>query len=184
MSRRGPKPVLTVAIMAKICEAIRTGASWKAAAAHAGVHQSTLHRWRAAGEKAKSGKYRKLCEQIVIAEEQGEAEAAQVVWESFMKRSVTTKVTRREQLAADGSKVAVVEKAETHHPPDADKALKWLERRFPERWKPQVKHEHDGSVNSTVTHDLSGASVTLQMVFDDGGGEEPETTLEIQTVEH
>ena len=180
---RGRKPSLTPAIAKEICDAVRTGASYRTAVAVAGIHPSTFHRWRERGRNAKRGVYREFCDQIDKAKREGRALAAQVVWNSFMESSTTTKVHRRETLAADGSKVAIVEKTETHHPPNTEMALKWLERREPERWKPQVKHEHDGSVDSTVTHDLSGASVTLQMVFDDGDGE-PETTLEIQTVEH
>ena len=78
-------------------------------------------------------------------------------------RSLTeSRVTVTEKLAADGSSVTVI----TTRPPDAELALRWLERRFPERWSPRRAVEHSGKVAAG-----NGPSISLVTV---GAEQEPE----------
>lgn len=64
----GRKPKLTPELSAKICDAIQLCYSIEAAAALAGVHPSTIYRWKERGAKARSGIYKRFCEELDIAE--------------------------------------------------------------------------------------------------------------------
>ena len=112
-----------------ICGALRTGASWAAAAAAAGLHIATVMRWRARGEAQESGKYREFCEATTHAIDQGEAIMARQVWKAANEPTIET-VT---ETFPDGS----VKTKEFVRPPSGGMALKWLERKRAEQWSPR-----------------------------------------------
>lgn len=116
---------------AAICEALSKGASWSAAAQCAGISERTLHHWRERGATARSGKYRAFVEATEDAIASGEAIASDVVFRSFTEASVET----HEKYLDDG----LVERRTVERPPSADMALRWLERRLPERWSPRQR---------------------------------------------
>ena len=111
-----------------ICEAVKHGASYNAAAARAGLHEDTLRGWRKKGAKQESGPYRRFVDELARAQLEGEALAAEQVFRSFCEPSVET---RTETLPLGGVKVVTIER-----PPDPRIALAWLERRFGSRWNP------------------------------------------------
>ena len=123
---------------AAICEALREGASWCAAAAAAGIAESTVHLWRERGEAARSGKYSVFSERTQRARAEGEAAAARQVFRSFTEPTIE----RRTETLPDGQ----VKRIEIERPPDAMMALRWLERHVPERWNPRVVVEHSGEI--------------------------------------
>ena len=117
---------LTEERQAAILAALEDGATWEAAAAAAGVHRATLHRWRERGGAAKQGKFRDFCDAATRAIARGEARAARQLVAGFTLPTTETIV----EEAADGSK-----KTRTvTRPPDAGLALKWLERRCAAQW--------------------------------------------------
>ena len=127
---------LTDEVQAVICKALEDGASWSAAAAAAGLHRATVQRWRERGEAAKQGRFCDFCDNATRALARGEARAARQLVAGFMEPSTETVIDE----APDGSR-----KTRTvTRPPDAALALKWLERRFPDRWSPNQ--------NMTIRH--------------------------------
>ena len=109
-----------------ICGAIRDGASFAAAAAAANIDQSTLHTWRRLGDEEEAGPHRALVDALELSEAEGEAIACRQLFASFTEPTVETTV---EELPDGGTKTRTVTR-----PPSADQALKWLERRRPQRW--------------------------------------------------
>ena len=122
----GRKTKLTPERRRIICDAIRDGASYSAAAAAAGIDQSTLHTWRRLGDEEEVGPHRTLVDELALAEAEGEAIACRQLFASFTESTVETTV---EELPDGGVKTKTVTR-----PPDARHALQWLERRRASRW--------------------------------------------------
>ena len=120
--------LLTEEREAAILDAARDGASYAACAAAAGVAASTLHEWRRRGAEAKTGKYRAFVDALAMAQAAGEARAAKAFSGGFLLATIET----RETVKGD-----TIERVTIERPPDAALALKWLERRRPERWSPR-----------------------------------------------
>lgn len=150
---------LTPAVEDAICEAVKHGASYRAAALAAGVSERTLHAWRERGRAAKSGRFLQFLQRLEAAEAEGECIATKQVFRAFTEPTIET-VTEK---LSDGT----VKTRTTERPADAGMALRWLERRVT-KWNPRQVVEHDGRIEGFAT----GPSVSLQMVFDDGEGEE------------
>ena len=118
---------LTAKRQTAICKALKHGASFESAAAVAGLHQSTFTKWRKRGAEENSGPYHNLVLAIEQAQAEGEAIATAQVFKSFTEGSIET-IT--ETLPGDGgTKTKTIER-----PADAMMALRWLERRCPQRW--------------------------------------------------
>jgi transposase len=95
---------LTPAVTEKVCEALKLGVSWDAAAAHAGIGATTIHRWLAqAAEDEEGGPFWEFREQTTRARNSAETRMAAIVMKA----------------AQEGS---------------ASAAQWWLERRRPETW--------------------------------------------------
>ena len=94
-----------------ICEVIRDGGSFAAAAAQAGICESTLHDWRRYGAAEESGIYRNFVEALATAQALGEAIAVRAVVAAFTEGSVETVV---ENLPDGSTKTRTIER-----PPDA-----------------------------------------------------------------
>ena len=122
----GRKTKLTPNRQRTICEVMRDGGTYAAAAAQAGICESTLHDWRRYGAEEESGIYRDLVDALDRAIAEGEAIAVRQVFASFTEPTVETV---EETLSDGSSKTKTITR-----PPDASMALKWLERRSPQRW--------------------------------------------------
>ena len=122
----GRKTKLTPKRRRIICEVIRDGGSFAAAAAQAGICESTLHDWRRYGAAEESGIYRRFVDALAMAQAEGEAIACRQVFASFTEPTIETVV---EELPGGSTKTRTIER-----PPDAMMALRWLERRVPQRW--------------------------------------------------
>jgi transposase-like protein len=94
----------TPEVVELVCEALSFGVSWEAAAAHAGVGVSTVHKWLAqAADDVDGGQYREFLERTTSARDAAEVRMARIVV----------------QAAEDG---------------DAKAAQWWLERRRSDSW--------------------------------------------------
>jgi hypothetical protein len=67
-ARVGRPEKLTPALQDRIVAAVRAGAHYEVAARAAGVSRASFHRWRARGERERSGRYHELHEALVRAE--------------------------------------------------------------------------------------------------------------------
>ena len=123
---------LTAKRQSAVCEALKHGASFEAAAAVAGLHQSTFTKWRKRGAEEADGPYHDLVLAIEQSQAEGEALAAQAVFKSFTECSVEVV---EEILPGDGG----TRTRTITRPPDASMALRWLERRASARWNPTQK---------------------------------------------
>lgn len=71
---------LTPAVTEKVCEALKLGVSWEAAAAHAGIGVSTIHNWLAqAADDVAGGHFREFLEQTTRARDSSEVRMAAIV---------------------------------------------------------------------------------------------------------
>ena len=116
---------LTAEAEAAILDALEDGATWAGAAAAAGLHPATVHRWRERGAGAKQGRFREFCDAAARASARGEAKAARQLVAGFTEPTIETTVTEGPE--------GVTTKTVTR-PPDARLALEWLARRRPEQW--------------------------------------------------
>ena len=117
--------------VAKIIYAtVAVGCTYRAAAARAGIDPATLHRWRADGEKAKSGKYHDFCEQLQGAEAIAQRRLEATVQASAVGGQVVTE-KRTTIRAGKIVEEIVIEKTAL---PDGRLALMLLERRDPSSW--------------------------------------------------
>ena len=150
---------------AAICDALREGASWRAAAAVVGVHEATVHRWREVGAARRSGKYREFCERTDRARAEGEAVAARQVFRAFTEPSIE----RRTETMPDGA----IKRIEVERPPDAMMALRFLERRCPDEWSPRHILEHGGLPPGVVPPQIEITLKGVQEFADDEGDPGP-----------
>lgn len=71
---------LTAEVQSRVCEALALGVSIEAAAAHAGVNVSTIHRWVAQAEHdPEGGMFREFREAMTRARDSAEVQYAAVV---------------------------------------------------------------------------------------------------------
>ena len=117
-----------------IVEAVSLGLSYKAAAAIAGVDETTLHRWRKRGRDSGRQPYRQFCQRIDAAQASTARDYLQAVRRSVIEPTVTTKTTTR--TAPDGG--TITETVKTVSPPGIKGALWWLERRLPHLFAPRT----------------------------------------------
>jgi len=68
-----PRPKLEPAVTQRIIDLMRAGNFLEVAAAAAGVHRTTLHRWLRLGRDQKRGKYRKFADAVDRAQAESEA---------------------------------------------------------------------------------------------------------------
>ena len=122
----GRKTKLNSARQSAICEVVKHGGSYKAAAAAAGICESTLHDWRRYGDAKESGIYRRFVDALEQAMGEGEAAAVGAVFRAFTEPTVEVQT----ETMPDGT----VKTKEITRPPSADAAFKWLERRRASRW--------------------------------------------------
>lgn len=162
----GRKSKLSAKTRRLICDAVRDGASFRAAAAAAGVHETTLHAWRTIGEHEEDGPYRAFVRALEAAQLEGEAVACRQLFASFTEPTIETTV---EELA-DGTTRT---KTKTI-PPDASMALRWLERRAPGRWN--IPHRlaigQDPDADPIVTYYLPDNGREDARAEDAPGGDE------------
>jgi hypothetical protein len=91
---------LTPELQKKVIEAIRLGATYELAAAYAGIHYDTFHRWMTKGKEAQSGAF------CVFYEDVSQADGVAVVgW-----------LAKIEKAASDGAWQAAAWKLERRHP--------------------------------------------------------------------
>lgn len=91
----------------RICDALRKGHSYAAAARAGGIDEATLHRWRALGRDGDE-RYRAFCERVDQADQAAEDRAVQVL---------------QDAMGGEDMRLA------------ADTAWKWLARRRPTQWQ-------------------------------------------------
>ena len=129
-----------------ICESVKHGASYNAAAARAGLHENTLRGWRKKGAEQESGPYHDFVLALANAQREGEAIAAEQVFRSFTECSVEVV----EETLPDGSEKT----KKITRPPDPSMALRWLERRAGSRWNPahRVALGQDPDAAAVVTY--------------------------------
>ena len=125
---------LTADVQAKICEALQLGVSWKAAAAHGGVSEQTVIRWRERGEsgeepfcafleaatRARDSAEVRMAAAVVMAVKDGDARAAMwwlerrrpATWGQRVAEEVTVKTADpNAQVAAALAALAAPKKA-------------------------------------------------------------------------
>jgi len=69
--KMGRPSKLDADVVKNILEAVGIGAPYELAALYAGVHRTTINRWKAKGEREESGEYRDFC--IAIKKAEGQA---------------------------------------------------------------------------------------------------------------
>ena len=122
----GRKSKLNSARQSAICEVMKHGGTFRAAAAQANICESTLHDWRRYGDEEPAGVYGRFVAALERAIGEGEAAAVGAVYRAFVEPSVEVQT----ESLPDGS----VRTKEITRPPDPAFALRWLERRNPQRW--------------------------------------------------
>lgn len=106
MSRVGRETKLDDLVEKRICDALRDGHSYAAAARAGGIHEDTLHYWRERGRKGEP-RYSEFSERIERADQEAEDRCVQVL---------------KDALSSPDKKLAT------------DTAWKWLARRRPQQW--------------------------------------------------
>ena len=133
------KTKLTRKMIRQIAQCIKRDVNWSEIATSVGVTRETLQNWRRRGKKDTRGIYYQLVCAIEQAEVKRYKRYVKSVQDVALKPRVTTQV--REIPQKDGS---IVEETLTKtEPPDANLALKVLERRYPDRWKPKQQVQFD-----------------------------------------
>ena len=122
----GRKTKLNSARQCAICEVMKHGGTFRAAAAAAGICESTLHDWRKYGDDDEAGVYGRFVAALERALGEGESAAVGAVYRAFTECSVETV---EETLPNGDSRTKTITR-----PPDPSFALRWLERRRPSQW--------------------------------------------------
>ena len=88
MTRKpGGRPTkLTSEVQEKIVQALAAGNYLETAAAYAGVHRFTLHRWLKLGANAKSGRHRQFCDAVQTAMAQAEIRDVAIIGQAAGKQ--------------------------------------------------------------------------------------------------
>ena len=83
----GGRPTkLTLEVQEKIVQAVAAGNYLETAAAFAGVHRFTLHRWLKIGANAKSGKHRQFCDAVQEAMAKAEIRDVAIIGQAAQKQ--------------------------------------------------------------------------------------------------
>lgn len=77
-ARKGPAPLCTPDVVARICAAIRAGATHEAAAGAAGIARKTLQTWKARGEAGEEP-YAAFSEGLARAHEEGQVRLVAII---------------------------------------------------------------------------------------------------------
>ena len=125
----GRKDKLTDEVLGEICELSKLQISQKEIARSVGISPRTLRRWIEKGQKAKTGKYRKLVDTYDQNQDDAIIQANKVIYDALFEP--TSKIVTKEVLSPDGRIVPL--KTTTITQPTFSDALKFLERRDP-RW--------------------------------------------------
>lgn len=130
MAKRGRQTKLTPEITKRVCEYILQGNSYEVAAQLAGISERSFHRWKARGQKEKSGRYWQFWQEVSDAIAKSEAIHVQNVLKAATQSKFLTETTHIER--SDGTEETRTVRKEIL--PDWG-ASKWmLSKRFPERW--------------------------------------------------
>lgn len=135
---RGREPTLTPEITKKICDALELGSYLESAAAYAGVHKTTLHKWLYRGRKAKKGMWHDFVALVDMA----------------IEKSEVRKVQRIDQAAAKGDWRADAWMLERKMP------KRWGRKETVRLEDDETKDSHlsEDSVNATIARALDGAA--------------------------
>jgi len=85
MSRTGRPPKLTQEIQDRIVSAITAGNYLETAAAFAGIHRATLHRWLKRGAETTIGQYREFRDAVERAQAQAEIRDVAIIGQAATK---------------------------------------------------------------------------------------------------
>ena len=137
---------LTEGVIEQICKYVKLRMKIKEIAEILGVHRTTLQKWIADGEKAKSGLKRQLVDAIANTKAELTADLSQLVFSAAFYGSET--VTAREVMAPDGSVVTL--KTTKKDPPNAAEARRILALMHPDRWAEtqHIKYEWKESIEN------------------------------------
>lgn len=135
MSASGRPSKINPKIQAKICDAIRAGNYIETAAAHAGIHKSTLYDWMKRGAREKD-----RVEKAGGRAKVKKAEADFVAFSDAVEKALADAEVRDVMIIANAATTDW-------------KAAAWrLERKFPDKWgrkeKVQAQVEHSGAITS------------------------------------
>ena len=164
----GRRTKLTVQIRDTICAFIELGHTNKDAALLSGIEERTLYYWLERGRTAKRGIYFQFIQSIDLALARFKDKHLQAINKSVFE-SPTKRVNHiKETLDAKGNSLGkLTEEREELLPPSIEGSKFLLERRFPKEFGRQVDVEHSGLMGA-------GPGVTVNLIFDDGEGEEKE----------
>ena len=163
---RGRRSKLTPRTTKTICDAIEKGLTVKLACGSAGINPDTYFQWlRLAADATEDGsadKYTRFSDAVQRAEARGAERLIDIVRESAERGMESVEKT----VEMDANGIVTGTKTVTRRSPrDWRAAIALAERRHPEfARKSEVKH--DGAIETT------GPMVTVNLVFDDGEGEE------------
>jgi predicted site-specific integrase-resolvase len=74
-----PRPKLEEAVTQRIVDLIRAGNYLEVAAAAAGIHRTTLHRWMRLGREQKRGRYRRFLNAVEKAQAEAESRGVALI---------------------------------------------------------------------------------------------------------
>ena len=118
---------LTLEVHEQIVRAVRGGNSFATAAAHSGIDERTFERWMAKGERARSGPYRALYDEVVQAKAEAEMRNVSILQraaEGTIRKKTVTQVMHNKK----GEEVIVTTTTE-EHVYDWRAAQAWLKHR-------------------------------------------------------
>lgn len=113
----------------RICDALKAGHSYAAAARAGGICESTLHGWRERGRSGTERRYTEFLQRTEAADQEAEERAIQVIQSALMGTDL--------RLATDT-------------------AWKWLARRRPEQWA-EVKGEPEKPLSEQEAKEILAA---------------------------
>ena len=141
-NKAGRTSKLTPEIQQSICAKIASGTTYIDAVALSGVGKTAFYRWKALGQKAKSGKYAEFRDAIDKAETSAREVLLRIAYDGATQGQ--TIVENRETFDARGvSTGLVVIKRKTKSDPRM--AMLMLERRYPEEFGRRVI-QHEGAI--------------------------------------
>ena len=116
----------------QLCDAVRCGVSVTEMCQSLGIARRTYYRWIARGRVETEGLYAQLVEAIDAAEAQYIDDLKATVYRSAVlgRETTTTRPIQDPQGRLIGTETVTIQV-----PPDADLALKILERKNPEEWQ-------------------------------------------------
>ena len=142
----GRKSTLNENIIEQICKYIKLRMKVIEIAKILGIHRTTLLKWIADGEKAKSGIKRQLVDAIEKAKSELTADLTQIVVNAAFLGSET--VTEKAVILPDGTTRREI--TTKHSPPNAAEARRILALMHPDRWAEtkHIKYEWKESLES------------------------------------